>query len=140
MPHTEPPTPPTPDTEYAGKVRHRDPETSWEAAGKQTKSKTQQLQDHLEGILSTSGPMTDDELLAHYEKLRDLRPRRYRDVTPQSVRSRRSELRAAGRVEDSGTKRPSSNGGPSIVWQATTAGRQAELLAEGAELKRRRAK
>jgi len=108
---------PTEEVEYEGKVRSDDPMTSWDAAAQQTQSRTEVLQNNLEAILKTSGPMTDSELHAKYVKLRDLMPSKYRDVTEQSVRSRRSELRKAGRVENSDVKRASANGSPSIVWR-----------------------
>lgn len=108
----------TPDVDYAGKVRATDPDTSWLAASLQSRSKTEQLQDHLYEILLTSGPMNDDALFHKYEKLRDLQPRRFRDTTKTAVRTRRKELQRAGRVEDNKTKAPSDAGGPSTVWRA----------------------
>lgn len=106
----------TPDTDYRGKVRDRDPDTSWDAAAGQTRTKTWFLREEVYAILEHHGPMTDDELFAFRETLRSTRPDDHSPATPQSVRSRRSELHYLGRVVWTGDKRPSANGHPSNLW------------------------
>lgn len=115
-----------PDVEYEGKVRARDPETSWDAAAKQTRGNTQRLQDELLALFETFGPMTDDELIER-RKQYYLEAESVYDpngtnpapfyATPQSIRSRRSELVTAGKVVWTGDKRTSNHGGPSRVWR-----------------------
>jgi hypothetical protein len=46
-------------------------------------------------------------------------------VAQTSIGCRRKDLRNMGFVEDSGIKRPSPSGSPSIVWRVTRAGRDA---------------
>lgn len=107
-----------PDTEFRGKVRAYDSDTSWEAAGKQTRTKTRILRGHLLWILRGTVPMTDDKLIEVYGALRSANPTKYAEATPQSIRSRRNELTIAGDVVWTGQREPSSNGGPSNVWKA----------------------
>lgn len=97
--------------ETSTKVRRHDPGTSWEAATKQTPEKSQRLYKAIHRILSATGAKTDDELIGFMEA-------QHFSHTPSGVRSRRRELTDAGWVRDSGTKRLSNAGGPSIVWEA----------------------
>lgn len=107
---------PRTEVDFWGKVRTRDLETSWDAAARQTNTKTKSLQDDIEWILQNAGPLTDDEIGKHYRMLIGEQPFTYQWATPQSLRTRRSELVAQGRVVGTTEKRPSDNGGPSTVW------------------------
>lgn len=109
---------PIPDVEYKGIVRTRDPETSWFAASQQTKSRSAILRADIHWILTVVGPLNDSEIVARYDAAQMLDPLRYRNATPQSVRTRRHELEVVGLVADTDTKRPSEHGGPSTVWRA----------------------
>lgn len=98
-------------TPVKAKVRRRDPQTSWDAAISQSPEATQRLYAAIHRVLTVRGPMTDDELLHTFERLKFAH-------TPSGVRSRRKELVEAGWIRDSGTKRSSDAGSPSIVWEA----------------------
>lgn len=93
------------------KVRRYDPGTSFSAALLQTPEKSRGLYTAIRQILERK-PMTDEELLALFQS-------RGKSVTPSGVRSRRAELVDAGWLRDSGEKRPTAAGNPSIVWEAT---------------------
>ncbi len=93
------------------RVRRHAPGTSWEAATSQTPEKSRQYYRVIHGVLTIMGPMTDDEI---YDEL----VRRGKKVTQNTLRPRRKELTTEGWVKDSGTKRPSRMGRPSIVWEA----------------------
>ncbi len=114
---------PHPDTDFAGKVRAYDPDTSWDAAAGQTRTKTQQVRAEVLEVLERYGPQTDDELIGNWEKSRleyrafkNVDKSVYRQASPQSIRSRRSELTTLSLVKNTGEKRPSAMGGPSTVW------------------------
>lgn len=92
------------------KLRRRDPMTSFSAALSQTPEKSQGLYMAIRAILERK-PLTDEELV-------DLFQSRGKSVTPSGVRSRRAELAEAGWVRDSGEKRDTKTGHPSIVWEA----------------------
>lgn len=92
------------------KVRRMDPGTSFSAALAQTPEKTRGLYIAIRQILDRK-PMTDEELLALFQS-------KHKSVTPSGVRSRRAELVDAGWVRDSGEKRLTAAGSPSIVWEA----------------------
>lgn len=92
------------------KVRRHDPGTSFDSALLQTPEKSRRLYIAIHMLLSRK-PMTDDEVIAVME-------RRQFPHTASGVRARRSELVKAGWVRDSGTKRSSAAGHPSIVWEA----------------------
>lgn len=98
-------------TPVKAKVRRNDPDTSWDAAVSQAPDKTRRLYVAIHRVLLARGPMTDDELLHSFDTLRFTH-------TPSGVRSRRKELAEAGWVRDTGDKRPSNAGSPSIVWAA----------------------
>jgi hypothetical protein len=94
-------------TQDKARRRRRDPETSlWAAQGIDVTA-TQAL------VLSAfiNGPATDDQL---FERIEHYWPDK--KVTPQSVRSRRSELVAKGLVKWTGEHGVSSNGGKARVW------------------------
>lgn len=108
-------------TEYRGKVRARDRDTSWEAASSQTNTKTAALQILIYRELLEYGPKTDEELL--------IRIGRLQPVSPSGIRTRRHELELAGWVREARVvddspagshtlKRPTLNGHPSTAWRA----------------------
>lgn len=97
-------------TPTKAKVRHRDPATSLQAALSQTPDKTRMLYTTIYAILERSA-RTDEELL-------DIFQQAGKAVTPSGVRSRRAELTEAGWVRDSGERRDTKAGHPSIVWEA----------------------
>lgn len=91
-------------------VRRHDPGTSWEAAYAVSSEKRQLLFRLIYRAL-TVAPRTDDEL--HEVITRARVPH-----SESGLRTRRSELVAAGWVRDSGEKRSSANGHPATVWEA----------------------
>lgn len=97
-------------TPTKAKVRRRDPSTSLQAALSQTPDKTRMLYTAIYAVLERKA-MTDEELLSLFQD-------RGKAVTPSGVRSRRSELAEAGWVRDSGERRDTKAGHPSIVWEA----------------------
>lgn len=107
---------PAPDPEplFAPVARNTDPDTSHQAARYAAKTAATHRALALRE-LATAGPrgLTDFDLAA-------------RTRIPQtSIGKRRGELRDAGLVEDSGTRRPSPSGTAAIVWRVTDLGRQA---------------
>jgi hypothetical protein len=97
-------------TETKSKLRRYDPDTSLQAALSQTPEKSRALYTVIFGLLDRK-PMTDEELLDVFE-------RGGKNVTASGVRSRRAELTEVGWVRDSGQKRQTKAGHPSIVWEA----------------------
>lgn len=66
------------------RVRSNDPDTSWDAA-KITRRESTDLQKVLHSIIALHGPLTDEEIFAHYRANGGSR-------TPQRVRTARAEL------------------------------------------------
>lgn len=67
------------------------------------------------GTFAAWGPMTDEQLVANYNERRIEFP----DVpkaSPQSIRSRRAELRDAGVIAATNLPGKSAYGNPSTVW------------------------
>lgn len=94
-------------------TRTRDPETSHDAAAGITAGEFTELQAHILELLTVEAS-TDDELYDRYRRA-GFPPR-----SPQRVRTARSELDVAGKVFDSGVKKPSALGKYlSIVWTVT---------------------
>lgn len=108
-----------PDVEYRGKVRDRDPETSWAAAGSQTRHGNASLRGHIVAVLRRKGALTHDEIYAQYLALNTESPDLHPMATPQSVRTRTSELHVAGTIRPTGAKRPSNTGKPAQLWELT---------------------
>jgi len=108
--------------DFEGKVRARDPETSWDAAKRQTRVRGEKLRAEIVLILDVVGPMTDDELYAFRERIRPSLPT-WKAASPQSIRSRRNELKLANRVREARDAdgdyltRPSNMGNRSQVWE-----------------------
>jgi hypothetical protein len=116
-------TRPLNDVDFRGLVRDRDPETSWTAANLQTNAKSHKLHRDILWILRTNGPLTDDQIAERYLVLVKVWPMFYDWATPQSLRTRRSEMVHGTRgsavcVVATGEKRASANNGPSKVWAA----------------------
>lgn len=93
------------------KVRRKDPDTSWAAATQQSPQKSRLLYEAIQILLSRE-PMTDEEMIVA------LRRSNF-PHTPSGVRTRRKELMNAGWVQDSGQRRATEAGSPSIVWRWT---------------------
>lgn len=95
------------------KVTPHHPGTSWEAAREQNQTKAAPLYDAIMLVLQRR-TATDDELrhvLASFLERKG--------YSPESVTMRRGELRDAGWVTDSGTKRPGDSGSDMTVWAAS---------------------
>ena len=125
------------EVDFTGKVRATDPDTSWDAAKRQTNSRTNRLKAEIVVLLSVAGPMNDGEIQKFREQVRfdnHGRSTNWAHATAQSVRSRRASLVAEGKVrplmgetpplrpdgtraETPVVKRPSENGNPSTVWE-----------------------
>lgn len=103
------------DIEYRGRVRSRDPESSWLAAGQQTAGKVSVVKTVILDLLAAPGH-TDEALYACYLEYCDQHSNIPR-VTPQSIRSRRAELVREGLVADSGRLGKSEHGNKSIIWE-----------------------
>jgi hypothetical protein len=117
-------------TDYRGKVRARDRETSWEAASRQTDGKREQIQRRIYATLEQYGPMTDEQLwLAIGSDQYGVRRADGREVfsktTPSSVRTRRHELELLGWVTATDERRPTLAGSPAVVWRAVLDGEPA---------------
>lgn len=89
-------------------ARADDPESSWVAA--RSVKNLNQTHERVKACL-IAGPATDDQIIARYQDLYG------QDATPQSIRSRRSELVTAGLVTFSGEYGTSANGGKSRIWR-----------------------
>lgn len=105
--------------DFRGKVRDRDPDTSWDAAELQTDQRISAVQAAIVTLLERC-PSTDEDLVDTYEAQRFMDPE-VPNVTPQSIRSRRNELHIAGRVVDSGIRGRTRTGRKAVVWALATA-------------------
>lgn len=88
--------------------RRTDPDTSVQAAERASKRAPR----HRELAWKT--------LLAHPEGLTDFELAELTGLAQTSVGKRRGELRDKGFVVDTGKRRPSPSGSPSIVWAVVT--------------------
>lgn len=91
-------------------VRSRDPETSWDAGGID-EEKVSLVSNAILALLSEK-PRTDEELFKAYTT------RGYPLVTPQRIRSARSQLVRMQKVRSTDTYRPTVLGYKSTVWEA----------------------
>lgn len=71
------------------RVRHRDPETSWDAAAIGSEKWTELLR-NVYAVIYDRGPLTHDEIVAEYAR------RQHARVTPQRIRSAVSDLVKGG--------------------------------------------
>ncbi|GAB3133644.1 hypothetical protein [Marisediminicola antarctica] len=95
---------------YGGRVRARDPETSWLVAPI-TPRALSDLQGAIAELLSAT-PMHDAALVRAY------RDRGFPPRSPQRIGTARAELVTRGLVADTGTTALSDYGNASIVWRA----------------------
>ena len=102
------------------RARRTDPDTSRAAA-----DSVDDLTSRQAGVLHAlfeRGPMTDAQLVEVYDGLRErFGDDLYPPQAPQGIRTRRSELVAAGHVIDTGEVGLSDYGRPAIVWAAADA-------------------
>ena len=92
------------------KARNTDPETSHAAAASVTLETLTQTQALVLQMLQTHGAMTDEQLCMRIAD--DQRS----PVSVSGVRTRRSELVAAGKIVDTGQRVPTRTGRQAIVW------------------------
>ena len=90
-------------------TRTTDPETSHEA--EKSVSKLAESYGIILDIFRKHGPMNDESLVEYW----NTESPKY--GSPSGIRSRRSELVAAGRLEDSGDRIKMRSGRASIVWK-----------------------
>jgi hypothetical protein len=93
------------------RARRDDPETSHEAAG--SVRRISETQEAILSILEAQGPLTDDRIARYY----NWHPEQYPRCSPSGLRTRRSELQKAGKVEDSGVRVRMESGRNAIVWR-----------------------
>jgi hypothetical protein len=89
-------------------ARWGDPDTSHDAAesvGALTATRAAILE-----VLDTYGPLTDEEIARLYQGPR---------ASPSGLRTRRSELVRAGKVYDTGQRRPLHSGRYAVAWAST---------------------
>jgi hypothetical protein len=94
----------------AHQARRTDPATSHQAAAAITAERLTQVQQLVVDQLRTHGPMTDEQLL------RSIAVDTGRDFAPSTIKTRRSELVAAGVVVDTSEIRQTRFGRNAIVW------------------------
>ena len=95
------------------RARNTDPLTSHDAAA--TVRNITETHNAILTFIRIDGPMTDFELLARWRKYCDrgwLEP-----ISESGLRTRRSELVAAGYLEDSGRRGKTPSGRSCIIWQ-----------------------
>ena len=99
-------------------ARRTDPSTSHEAARSITAAQLHTDTRLVLSLLHQYGPMNDFELAARASEAQGYTRKQ------TSLGKRRGELADAGMVADSGLRRPSDTGRPSIVWALTAEGRR----------------
>lgn len=113
--------PPVPNPP-AARARTTDPSTSHEAAATVTKMPARQLE-VLTIHRDNPGGLSDEQVIdQHIERFtydHTVRPQ-----TDSSIRTRRSELVAAGWLEDSGRRGRTKAGRSTIIWQLTARARR----------------
>lgn len=111
-----------PDTApYDGKVRDRDPETSWDAAAINP-ADWSELQSEVVSILRDRGPLTDEAIYREY-----IVRRRHNGAKPrreQRVRTARHELQLSDFVTQSKLPGKTASGRTATVWKLTEKGMQ----------------
>jgi hypothetical protein len=99
----------------AARARRGHPQTSFEAAATWTSQKLSLTKQRVLALLREFGAMTHEEM---YERWRDkCATEGWPPLKEQSVRSRCSELRDVGLVEDSGVTRKLRDGNNGTVWR-----------------------
>jgi hypothetical protein len=94
----------------AHQARRTDPATSHQAAAAITAERLTKIQQLVVDQLRTHGPMTDEQLL------QSIAVDTGRDFAPSTIKTRRSELVAAGVVVDTLEIRQTRFGRNAIVW------------------------
>lgn len=96
-------------------ARTTDPETSHAAA--HSVADLRMSQSYVHRVLKAIGPLTDEELVDHYQ----WNPvfERFRPQSASGIRSRRAELVRLGLVEYTGEKRLMRTGRMARVWRVT---------------------
>ena len=92
------------------KARNTDPHTSHAAAASVTDETLTHTQTLVLQTLRAHGPLTDEQLCMRIADSEQA------PVSVSGVRTRRSELAAAGRVVDTGRRVPTRTGRQAIVW------------------------
>ena len=92
------------------KARRSDPATSHAAATTVTTDTITDTQAAIVEVLRAHGPLTDEQLC---QRIAD---QQAQPVSVSGIRTRRSELAAAGRVVDTGRRQPTRTGRSAIVW------------------------
>ena len=113
---------------YDGRVRDRDPDTSWAAADQLTDEKTSQVAATVRVLLGSRGPLTHEELVDAYGEYAADKPW-IRTVTAQNIRTRVAEMHRRAEVRDSGQRRPTKAGGSAAVWELVPLGEEHEATA-----------
>jgi hypothetical protein len=93
-------------------ARLTDPETSHQAA--KSVSKLKEMYDTMLIAFESLGPMNDDQLIRLWRV--GVNELGWREASESGIRSRRSELVAQGKLEDSGRRVQMKSGRMSIVW------------------------
>lgn len=101
--------------EFRGKVRDRDPETSWDAAALQTSDKLDRREADILALLAEHGEMSDEQLYDRCTAFYDANPTTPRS-TPQAVRTSRHALVLKGRIKDTGRRAPTRSGSTAAIW------------------------
>lgn len=96
------------------RIRRTDPSTSWLAARSTSPKSTRELYNDIVFVATSNQKITGvtDEELIHV-----LTEQMSRTYTPSGIRTRRAELVEAGWIRDSGVRRETRSGRPSIVWE-----------------------
>ncbi|OIH95097.1 hypothetical protein [Curtobacterium sp. MCBA15_001] len=113
---------------YDGRVRDRDPDTSWAAADQQSDGKTSQVVATIRVLLGSRGPLTHEELVDAYAEYGAEKPW-VKTVTAQSIRTRTAEMHRRAEVRDTGQRRPTKAGGSAAVWELVPIGEEHEATA-----------
>jgi hypothetical protein len=98
--------------------RKSDPETSREAALSQTEEKLTKVQEAVLSILNHVGPAHDQKLIGWYKGASNIDPDLYPPAEDSSIRSRRAELVARGKVAFTGEYHVMASGRRARIWAA----------------------
>jgi hypothetical protein len=112
--------------EFAGKVRGRDPASSWDAAGQQSEEKLNRVQSTILNLYRRYGPMIDEQLCERYIE-HERKDSTIQWATAQSIRSRRHELLVKGFCVDTGNQGRTTLGNSATIYTAREEKAPAEL-------------
>lgn len=102
------------------RARTTDPDTSHAAAA--SIQNLTAAQARVLALFKTFGDLTDTELAAHYEKMVGIGSalvQSWPPMSPSGLRSRRAELCAQNRLEDTGKRARTPSGRSTICWGIT---------------------